>query len=187
MGSSLYNFSKNKIWYHGTLSLFKHSFNTIKIPTKSRPLDFGSGFYLTENKQQAIRWAKRITRQYNKVRKINKPQAFPMLITFTIDFKNINDFKTNDFGNRMSSSLLNFLIDNRLANSANNDFDLVYGLVADGVHLLDTLRAYQLKIISLDMAKKTIVYKYAQTQLCIRNSKFTKEYVSILGKDILTL
>lgn len=180
----MYNFSKQKIWYHGTLTLFENNFDTIKISAESRPMDFGSGFYLTENKAQAIAWARKRAHLYNKIHP-HQGHTSPMLITCSIRFDAISDFVTVNFGKSVTPEFLDFLVTNRLLHSFGNNYDLVYGLVADGSHLIDTLKAYQAKTIGPDMARRAIVYKSVQTQLCIRNSNFAKEYVTILAKEKL--
>jgi len=185
VGINLDDLSNVELWYHGTISIFENSFDKVKVKSSSRPMDFGSGFYLTENKEQAITWAKHRAKMFNKTPKAKNGRAKPMLVTCSIDLKNVKEFKFANFGQAMNEKLLNFIVDNRVLKSSNNNFDLVYGLVADGSELMDTLRGYHVGKYDLTYASRNIKYTEVQTQLCVRSSKFAERYVNILRKEIL--
>ena len=45
--------------------VYKRPVDEPKIFKRNRPLDFGEGFYLTTNKEQAKQWAKRVALRNN--------------------------------------------------------------------------------------------------------------------------
>lgn len=159
-----------KAWYHGTTSAFVSTFDRV-LASKSRPWrDFGNGFYLTEDRDRAIYWAKRKTATANANTDI---ALMPMLITCKIQINQlIADYQFQDFGTNFTQAYLNYLVYNRIDNGRTHiypPFDAVFGLVADGAKLDATLLSYRTNMIQFKQAKQEIEYKEHQTQLCIKN------------------
>lgn len=74
--------------------------------------DFGTGFYCTELKRQATRWAKR----------------YDTPIVNTYIYKANNELKILNF-NKMTEEWLDFIVNCR--NGINHDYDIVIGAMAD--------------------------------------------------------
>jgi hypothetical protein len=104
------------ILYHGSLE-------TIKEPNPfigRKNVDFGQGFYLTDLREQAIRWLNR--------RKRPNPQRKGILNIYK--YTENADLKIKKF-NGYCEEWLDFVILNRTNNEVNTDYDIVIGNVAD--------------------------------------------------------
>lgn len=99
------------------MKLFHGSDNPIIFPEIRQgkyTKDFGSGFYCTKLKEQAIRWACRF--------------AVPCLNLYEFDEFGKSSLNVCDFS-EMSEEWLDFIIHCR--NGGNHDYDLVIGAMAD--------------------------------------------------------
>lgn len=93
-----------------------------RILNSKRPLDFGNGFYVTSNKEQAIKWANIVAlKNNNKHKYVSKYE-------FNID-KAINELKFLYFKSP-DEEWLKFVCNNRKGNVTVN-YDVVIGPVAD--------------------------------------------------------
>lgn len=84
-----------RTWYHGTSSLHIDSFNRkgISVNSGRRKSDFGRGFYLTSNWEQAYRWAKSACKREKAVNP--HKELFPIIVeceVFTEAFREL-DYK----------------------------------------------------------------------------------------------
>jgi hypothetical protein len=104
------------ILYHGSLE-------TIKEPNPfigRKNVDFGQGFYLTDLREQAVRWLKR--------RK--KTNSLKKGILNIYEYTENVDLKIKKF-NGYCEEWLDFVVLNRTNNASNADYDIVIGNVAD--------------------------------------------------------
>lgn len=77
------------ILYHGSNALVKKP----EICENLRALDFGAGFYLTSSREQAVKWARTVTRRRRKgnpvlkeaVRSFIKSETYQMLLDVELD------------------------------------------------------------------------------------------------------
>lgn len=122
-----------KILYHGTELDSITSLETGIILNKGRKkTDFGQGFYLTGNKDQAENWA--LSRTRSKLNNENKSVA--VVVSFSLDLSKL--IKLNHkFFNEVNNEWAEFIYANRslnshLINNIDNKYDLVYGPLADG-------------------------------------------------------
>ncbi|MDR1739425.1 MAG: DUF3990 domain-containing protein [Bacteroidales bacterium] len=85
-------------------------------------VDFGQGFYLTSNKEQAVRWANR--------RKLQNKNAKAVLNIYNYNSENSLSIKQFD---GYDEDWLEFVIKNRTSKSTpvEINFDIVFGCVAD--------------------------------------------------------
>lgn len=94
--------------YHGGYC----SIESPEIIVGKYPKDFGTGFYCTELKEQAIRWARRYEN--------------PTVSTY--DFKTENKLKVLQF-TEMTEEWLDFIVNCR--NAVKHDYDIVIGAMAN--------------------------------------------------------
>ena len=94
-----------------------------KIIEAQRPLDFGGGFYLTSNKEQAQRWAKRVAMRNNS------PESY--LSVFEFDLKRADKELVVLRFDGASREWLEFICKNRSGRGSGRDYDIVIGPVAD--------------------------------------------------------
>jgi len=106
------------VLYHGS-NLEVDKPKLLKI---QRQLDFGKGFYTTTDLQQSITWAKRTTR----IRKTGKP----CVSVYEFDEKMLDKLQVLRFESA-NEEWLAFVAANRRMQSVQNDWDLIWGPVAD--------------------------------------------------------
>lgn len=103
-------------------------------------LDFGRGFYTTPDEFRARKWAKRKTEKYN--RRNNKIEL-PSVVILYVDESKIFGLNYKYFKWRRDD-WMKFIISNRIGeslsekeklfdNNLKNQYDLVYGSIADGI------------------------------------------------------
>ncbi|HHY72039.1 MAG TPA: DUF3990 domain-containing protein [Bacillus bacterium] len=157
--------------YHGTVSEHFHSLKNGIDLSKSNPnTDFGRGFYVTLNFEQAMKFAEVKTGVYNnEIRQIrqNNPHierafAVPLVIAYNLDDHKLSKL-TGEYFTHVSDKWAEFIYNNRIgANKVKSDyhnwnqmFDYVYGDVAD-TNLFPTIKKYSLGLISWEEFKKGI-------------------------------
>ena len=94
-----------------------------KIVESNRPLDFGSGFYVTSDKRQAEAWAKRVAaRNDSEICYLNQ-YDFDLIKAG----KELNILRFNG----ASREWLDFVCANRKTKKIENNYDIIVGPVAD--------------------------------------------------------
>lgn len=181
---------KDEIWYHGTTSAYAESFDKGVSISKSRPTrDFGIGFYLTQDKNKAISWASKKAFKANTATNI---QVAPMILTCKIKISKIqNLYNFKDYGTEFNKELLDYLVFNRInrgeTSNQNYNFDIVFGLIADGPKLDKTLSLYSTDMLKFVQAKQRIEFSDFQTQLCIKNQEIIdSEYFEVVKRELVT-
>ena len=128
-------------WYHGTnetsaISICRDGINFSK---SKKELDFGAGFYLSDDYEVAKRRAFQKTLIYNR---IYKKSELPAIVVVSIDMEMLGDKKIKSF-EYCDSDWLHFVIANRLSDDFlsktnvelehNRDlrYDVVVGSIAD--------------------------------------------------------
>ncbi len=92
--------NQNIILYHGTHSIalreifLMKKFDLAKCRTD---LDFGKGFYTTTNYGQAMAWARRAARRFNRGRRHGRVLARPSAIEFSLSRNAIAELETMFF------------------------------------------------------------------------------------------
>jgi len=124
--------------YHGTISLFNKP-----DANKGKPFkDFGRGFYVSPEKQNAINIASRnklIEESRNKrLKKTENVSAY--LYTFELDLSILKDYSVKEFTNADKEWLL-FVLANRSSRDKSHSYDVVIGPTAND-DTRASLRAY---------------------------------------------
>jgi len=125
-------------------------------------LDFGPGFYLTNNLNQANKWA---ARQYtdNKKAYIN---------SYTFIEKNLKEFKIKEF-DCFNEAWLKFIMDCRFQED-NSKYDVVIGPVADD-KVYESTRLYLMGVVTQKEAIHRLKNKKCLHQVCIRSKDALQE------------
>lgn len=129
---------KRKLWYNITMILYHGSNCTVENPQiieSLRTLDFGTGFYLTSDLNQAKFWAKQVAKRRNT--------GSPIISVFEYNEKatlKILQFET------VSKKWLKFIFSNRMNIAKNNSYDIIIGPVAND-NTMPTLKLYFAKIL----------------------------------------
>lgn len=134
--------------------------------------DFGTGFYLTDKKEQAEGMAVRVSKIYG---------GMPILNVFDIqdDFRTLQNVKIKDFGGQTTEEWARFVMNNRnrlfddikneLCNQ-DNKYDIVIGPVADDNMAL-LFRQYENEMIDFATLMKGMIYKKASSQYSFHTEK----------------
>lgn len=150
--------------YHGTnlSSAFNICIYGVDITKSLKYLDFGSGFYMTDNKNKAIQRAIKKTNDYNK--RYGATEV-PYIVEVIIDeslFQNYNVKKFKDTGlewcefvtyNRFDMSYLN---DNHIINhNVDKKYDIVCGEIADGkiANIISDVKAGRCNLDEIDFSQ----------------------------------
>ncbi len=153
------------IIYHGS-DLIVHS---PRIMNPTRKTDFGKGFYTTESKKQAERWAS-VVRMRN-----NSSKAYINLYEFEIN----QDLKIKRFSGP-TEEWLDFVMTNRLTDK-DHRYDIVMGPVADD-DVYETLHRYQYGLIT----KEETIYLLKSTKLdgqILFHTDKSLESISFIGEQ----
>ncbi len=142
-----------KIVFHG-------SYIEVKKPdlTFSRAnLDFGKGFYVTTDHEQATRWARRWLRRGHKAIVNSYIYSDELIEELNLKFKGF-PFYDNEW--------LHFVADNRKG-IANNDYDIICGGIAND-KVFNTLELFFDGLIPESAALDRLKLEKPNSQICIR-------------------
>lgn len=146
--------------YHG-------GYNAIEIPEIRIGLyakDFGPGFYCTELKEQAVRWAKR----------------YDTPIISIYDFRQNNDLKILEF-KEMTEDWLEFVVNCR--NGKNHDYDIVIGAMAND-QVYNYLSDYISGVLTKEQFWVLAKFKYPTHQICFCNEDALKCLTFIKSEEV---
>ena len=145
-----------------------------KILKSKRPLDFGVGFYVTSNKEQATKWSTIVAlRNNNKKKYVNKYE-------FNID-EAINKLRILYFSSP-NEEWLKFVCDNRKGKST-SDYDIVIGPVADD-KVYRVVLLYEHGDIDKDLALKKLKTEKLCDQILFHTEK-SLEYLKFIEVEEL--
>lgn len=128
--------------YHGTnqSSALSITNDGIDLSKSKRFLDFGPGFYMTDNIRKAEKWAKRKSEVLNRRYMLSET---PYIVTINIDDAMFNSLKCKKFETR-NNEWAYFIIANRIGSveiasqlnllnhNLDSKYDVVIGEIADG-------------------------------------------------------
>jgi len=142
--------------------------------------DFGQGFYLTSIKQQAIDWAKKITKRFLTGK--------ATLNTYDFD-NNLNDLNYMIF-TEPNAEWATFIINNRNKDFINyndrlsnhdNKYDFVHGLVAND-DISAILETFLLGILPMSELPNALIYKNLNDQYSFHSNK-ALSHLKFLGSE----
>ena len=146
MKKKIENYLKNNRWYHGTTL---NGWNKIcELGVKSNynignELDFGYGFYLTPQSQQAEEYIKNLLKysinfDFDIPMKNYHDKKIPIVIEFEICPWGLYELNTYNFKilNAYDDDFANFVFHNRVNNingECHHNFDIIFGVMSDSV------------------------------------------------------
>lgn len=159
--------------FHGSVIEVRQPLAALGRPN----LDFGQGFYVTDLRLQAERWAERMA-----TRKLSQPVI--NVYEFDIDAaKNNCRYLKFDAYDKL---LLDFIVANRKGKMAWKDYDVVEGGVAND-NVIDTVEDYIRGRMSAEAALVELSKHQPNNQFCILNQVIIDKYLrfveSINAKD----
>jgi len=134
----------------------------------SRPnLDFGQGFYVTDLRQQAERWASRIA---------TRRLANPVLNIYEFDVDVVEtEYRYLKFAS-YDKAWLDFIVANRKGKMLWKDFDVVEGGVAND-NVIDTVEDYIRGRMSAEASLVELSKHKPNNQFCILNQEIIDKYL----------
>lgn len=136
-----------------------------KILKSNRLLDFGMGFYTTSNKEQAIRWAERVSLRNNTGKKFLSVYKFD--IESAKSEVKVIEFKSAD------EKWLDFITSNRSGREILDEYDIVIGPVADdNVYL--TVKLFETGVLDKKQAVKRLKVEKLFDQILFHTEKGLK-------------
>ena len=141
-------------------------------------LDFGPGFYLTHDREQAERWAQ------TKAGRMRGGQA--ILNIYRFDEKAFSEqlaYQRLVFAD-YNQEWLDFIADSRKGHSPWQDLDWIEGGVAND-SVISTVDAYVDGFISAEQAIGQLVNERLRHQVCIRNQSIIEQFLTFEQANIL--
>ena len=133
-----------------------------KILRRNRLLDFGMGFYTTSNKEQAIRWAERVSLRNNTGKKFLSVYKFD--IERAKSETKVIEFRFAD------EKWLDFITANRRRKESLDEYDIVIGPVADdNVYL--TVKLFETGVLDKTEAVKRLKVEKLFDQILFHTEK----------------
>lgn len=132
-----------------------------KIIKSKRLLDFGIGFYLTSDFDQAKKWAERTTNRRN--------EGLPQVSVFQLDESKINSLKLLVFESA-DIDWLNYVSKNRTDEYFSDTFDIVIGPVAND-QAFRTVNNYLKGYFSQEIALELLLPQKLKDQYAFKSKK----------------
>jgi len=144
--------------YHGSNLIVEKP----RLITQTRGLDFGTGFYLTTNETQAIRFSGIVVNRRKTGVAIVNSYEFDM--EFAKNELHIKKFLTAD------TDWLKFVSENRLKSYSGDIYDIVIGAVANDT-VMPTIQAYLGGFLTEEAALITLKTSKLVDQVCLKTDK----------------
>jgi len=160
----------NKIFlYHGAISVVNEPLTRVG----RADLDFGPGFYVTNDRDQAIKWAKTKAGRKKGAKAILNIYSFD-LYSFGLD----NNFKKLVF-KRYDVQWLDFVAYSRRGQQPWAGLDWIEGGIAND-SVISTVEAYVDGMITPEKALDQLVHEDLKHQVCISNQDIIDKYLSFV-------
>lgn len=147
--------NSRNIMYHGTSSDCVTSLRRgIVLESSRKRTDFGVGFYLTANKEQAAKWA------MLKADFVGIPDVFGAVMSYEIDIEKLIRC-SNLFFDEADDFWADFIFANRVLdeeehNNINGVYDVVFGPLGDGFKFANNIKRRQKGAIDTKEFRKSI-------------------------------
>lgn len=164
---------KNNILYHGSLVEVKEPLANVG----RRELDFGPGFYLTNDKTQAESWAQTLAGRKKNAKAILNEYSFD------VDKFEEGGYKELVF-REYNIEWLDFIAASRKGKEPWKEFDWIEGGVAND-SVISTVDAYVDGFITADQALDKLVKEELRHQVCISKQEIIDKYLTFVSSEIL--
>lgn len=141
--------------YHGS----NMEVSNPKILPATRNVDFGNGFYLTTDFEQAKKWSKSTARR--------RGVGIPIVSVFEIGEDDLNNLRIKVF-KEASEEWLNFVSENRKKLIYNNEYDIIMGPVADD-NTMPVVDLYMQGFLDVKDAIKRLLPQKLKNQVVFKN------------------
>lgn len=136
-------------------------------------LDFGQGFYVTDLKEQAERWALALA---------DRRKTKAMLNKYTLDRDALLTVGKSLIFKAYDADWLRFIVANRRGENLAENYDYVEGGIAND-RVIDTVNLYMAGLIDEATALQQLVYHKPNNQICLLNQALTDQYLVYNGTE----
>ncbi len=159
--------------FHGSLVEVRHPL----VNVGRKDLDFGQGFYVTDIKEQAIKWANTLKGRTDD----NNATAY--LNVYELEQDNLSNyrillFKEYDF------NWLDFICRSRRGEHPWKNFDIIEGGIAND-SVIDTVDAYMSDLIDAKTALGKLAFHKPNNQICILNQRIIDLYLHFISSKTI--
>lgn len=130
-------------------------------------LEFGQGFYVTDLKEQAIKWAQTIA-----PRRIEKP----LLNIYELDKEAILAEAKCKIFTAYDKEWLDFIVGNRQGQKLAEEFDYIEGGIAND-RVIDTIKFYIGGVMDEASTLRQLAFHKPNNQICILNQELLNKYL----------
>ena len=155
--------------YHGATDVVSSPICAFGRPR----LDFGQGFYVTDIKEQAIRWAKTMS---------GKRSLSPVLNIYTLDRELILLEGKHKIFTSYDAEWLDFIVANRRGENLASEYDYIEGGIAND-RVIDTVNLYIQGLIDSATALQQLAFYKPNNQICLINQSLTDKYLHYYGSE----
>lgn len=155
--------------YHGATEIVE---NPICVFGR-KSLDFGQGFYVTDMKGQAVKWAL-LTAQKRKGR--------PVINRYVLDKDAFMKDAVCKVFKAYDSEWLEFIVASRKGFNPATGYDYIEGGIAND-RVIDTVNLYISGLMSADIALKRLAMHQPTNQICLLNQSLTDKYLEYDGTE----
>lgn len=159
----------NNILFHGATTIVSEPLTHVG----RQELDFGPGFYLTNDREQAEKWA--------RIKSERKKHATAILNIYKFDYDLFNN--EADYHNLLFTEYniewLDFIAANRKGKSLWKEYDCIEGGIAND-SVISTVDAYVDGFITAEQALDNLVNQELRHQICISNQSIIDKYLRFL-------
>lgn len=158
------------------LTVYHGATETVKCPICAfgRPrLDFGQGFYVTDIKEQAVRWAKSLA---------GKRGLRPILNIYNLDREAIVHEGRCKIFTSYDAEWLDFIVANRNGENLAADYDYIEGGIAND-RVIDTVNLYIQGLTDSATALQQLAFYKPNNQICLLSQSLTDKYLHYHGSE----
>ncbi|WP_308243584.1 DUF3990 domain-containing protein [uncultured Prevotella sp.] len=155
--------------YHGATDVVSSPICAFGRPR----LDFGQGFYVTDIKEQAIRWAKTMS---------GKRSLPPVLNIYTLNRELILLEGKHKIFTSYDAEWLDFIVANRRGENLASEYDYIEGGIAND-RVIDTVNLYIQGLIDSATALQQLAFYKPNNQICLINQSLTDKYLHYYGSE----
>ena len=138
-------------------------------------LDFGQGFYVTDIRDQAVKWAENMSRSRNRPALLSRYRLNREAIIKEMHCKIFDAYDVQ---------WLEFIIANRSGQDIAKQYDYVEGGVAND-RVIDTINLYIAGLMELSTALRELSKHRPNNQMCILNQDIIDKYLIYDGTEEL--
>ncbi len=152
-----------KTYYHGATQVVDAPLCRIGRPN----LDFGQGFYVTDRKEQAAKWAETVA---------TKRGEKPLLNIYLLDREAMLAEARCKIFTAYDKEWLDFIVGNRQGQDLAKEYDYIEGGVAND-RVIDTVKFYIGGIMDEQSALRQLAFHKPNNQICILNQELLDKYL----------